>query len=146
MKIYELTYLISPEISEEELKNYPQKILEFLKNEGGEILEEITPTRKKLFSPIKKQRQAYAVSLSFNLEPEKIENFLKFMKSEPQILRFLISIKKLPRFKKPAEIKAGPKITAEKIERKTEIEKPVERKKVEIEEIEKKLAEILGEI
>ncbi len=141
MKIYELTYLISPEISEEELKNFAPKISELLKNEGGEILEEMTPIKKRLFSPVKKQRQAYAISLSFNLEPEKLENFLKLMKAEPQILRFLVSTKKLPRFKKALEIKERPKITAEKIEK-----KPTQEKKVEIEEIEKKLAEILGEI
>jgi len=141
MKIYELTYLISPEISEEELKNFSQKISDSFRREGAEILEETLPTKKRLFSPIKKQRQAYVVSLSFNLEPEKLENFLKLMKSESQILRFLISVKKLPRFKKALEIKERPKITAEKIE-----EKPMQEKKVEIEEIDKKLAEILGEI
>lgn len=141
MKIYELTYLVSSEMSEEELKNFSQKIVELLKNEGTEILEEMMPIKKRLFSPVKKQRQAYVVSLSFNLEPEKLENFLKLMKAESQILRFLVSTKKLPRFKKTLEIKERPKITAEKIE-----EKPRQEKKVEIEEIEKKLAEILGEI
>lgn len=141
MKTYELTYLISPEISEGELKNFSPKIAELLKNEGGEILEEMIPIKKRLFSPVKKQRQAYAISLSFNLGPEKLENFLKFLKAESQILRFLLSTKKLPRFKKIPETKEGPKITAEKIE-----EKPTQEKKVEIEEIEKKLAEILGEI
>lgn len=145
MKTYELTYLVSPEISEEELKSFPQKITGFLENEGALILQEKEPARRRLFSPIKKQRQVYSFSLSFNLEPEKMENFLKSMKSELKILRFLISVKKILRFKKERRMRIKPKII-EKIEEKIKIEKPTGEKKVEIKDIEKKLAEILGEI
>jgi len=148
MKNYELTCLISPDLSEEELKSFREKINSFIQEEGGTLTEINSPIKKRLAGPIKHRNQAYLTTLNFQLEPEKLanldynppttqkrlENIEKKLKSENQILRYLILIK--PR---PKEILVrGKKLPTPKPRK---ILKP----KVELREIEKKLEEILGE-
>ena len=144
MKNYELTYLLSPELSEEDFNNNTQKIIAVLQEEGGEALEGAKPVRKRLSPPIKKQRQAWLGVLNISFNPEKLESFLKRLRLEPQIIRFLITVKEPARIRKIRK-ETKPKIVKKIIEA-PQIEKSPEEKKVEIEEIEKKLAEILGEI
>lgn len=159
MKNYELTYLISPDLSEEELKIFSEKISNFIQEETGTLEKTTEPSKKKLGYPIKKKEEAFLVALNFSLNPEKLGSLEKKLKSENQILRYIILTKKtpektlrpkrqpqaglprtetslglaskeaLPKIKKPPE--APPKIT--------------EPKKVELKEIDKKIEEILGE-
>jgi len=131
MKDYELAYLISPELSKEEVKPFQDKIISFIQNEGGVLIENVNPVNKLLSYPVKKQIQAYLAVLDFQLNPEKLAELEKKIKAETQILRYLILIK--PKLK---EIKA--------VLRKFVPKKAPERK-VELKEIEKKLEEILGQ-
>lgn len=138
MKNYELTYLISADLSEEEVKVFSQKITSLIQEEEGILSRINPPIRKKLAYPIKKQIQAYLASLIFQLNPEKLAILEKKLKSENQILRYLILTKK--------EFKIVPKAAEifpiSKKPRKAVLKKE---KKVELKEIEKKLEEILGE-
>lgn len=144
MKKYELNYLISPEFSEEEAKEFQNKIASFFQEEEGVLNEEGSLIRIKLAYPIKKQTQAYLAVLSFQLKPEKLSNLEKKLKEENQILRYLLLIKK------EIEIKPGisriPPISrkSRKAAPKKTTAHPSE-KKVELKEIEKKLEEILNE-
>ena len=95
MKHYELTYLISPDLSEEELKSLREKINSFIAEAAGISIKESAFLRKKLAFPIKKKFQAYLNTLTFQLNPEKLENFEKSLKAQVQILRYLILIKKI---------------------------------------------------
>ena len=130
MKDYELTYLISPELSKEEITSFQDKIVSFIQNEGGVLIESITPLKKNLSYPIKKQVQAHLAVLEFQLNPGKLAEFEKKIKTEGQVLRYLILIK--------------PKMKAVKAVPKKFIRKKTPEKKVELKEIEKKIEEILG--
>lgn len=130
MRLYELTYLVSPEISEEELKNLQEKINSFIQNEGGILNKTSFPLKKKLSYPIKKKHEAFLTSVSFYSKPEKIENLEKKLKAEGFLLRYLISTEKL---QKKAAVSIPKKLTKAKP------------KKVELKDFEKKLEEILGE-
>ena len=132
MKHYEFTYLISQDLTEEELKTLQEKINSFVQEEGGLLGELNLPRKKKLAFPIKKKLEAYLATLNFQLSPEKLLNFEKKIKAEPSILRYLILTKKVSKVAK--EIR--PRITKKEFERKP---------KVELKEIEEKLEEILGE-
>ncbi len=134
MKLYELTYLISPELSPEELNFFQEKLITFLQEEKGVLIEKSKLIRKNLAYPIKKKSWAILGFLNFNLNKENLESFEKKLKAEKQILRFLILNKKLSR--KPLKVPRKPLISKK-------ILKP--RKKVDISEIEKKLEEILEE-
>ena len=131
MKDYELAYLISPELSKEEVKLFQDKIISFIQNEEGVLIENVVPLKRVLSYPIKKQTQAYLAALDFQLNAGKLADFEKKIKAEAQILRYLILIKP-----KPKEVKAVPKKF---------VPKKAPEKKVELKEIEKKLEEILKE-
>ena len=137
MKLYELTYLISPESSEDDLKTLQEEINSLIQNEGGILDEVAAPIKKDLAYPIKKQTSAYLTTLGFRLISEKLENIEKKIKAEDKILRYSVLIK--PRVKEiPMRRKKLPK--------KVEIfPKKITKPKAELKEIEKKLEEILEE-
>jgi len=133
MKSYELTCLISPDLSEEELSAIKEKIASFVQQEGGFFNETAFAQKKALAYPIKKKGSAYLIIINFQLSSEKIESLENKLKNEENILRYLLTTKPLiketaPVLRKPVKEKAIKK-------------KPVE--KVELKEIEKKLEEIL---
>ncbi len=141
MKYYELTYLISPDLSERELREFQEKIISLIQGEGGALSEVNEPARKKLAGLVKNKDEAYLSTLNFRFQSEKpsptpttiqrkLANIEKKLKSESQILRYII-LTKPP--KKIMMMSKSPK-------------KPISPKtKVELKEIGKKLEEILGE-
>jgi small subunit ribosomal protein S6 len=141
MKQYEIAYLISSELSEEEARTFQNKITSLVKEEGGILDEARNPLRKKLAYPIKKQAQAYLAFFNFQLNPDALANIEKKLKAENQILRHLILIKKplKPVKERVRKLKTQPEGVGFE-ENKDYIEKE---KKVELKEIEEKLEEIL---
>lgn len=135
MNYYELIYLISPNLSEEELKAFQEKISSFVQAEEGRLEKSKNPINKKLEYPIKNKDTAFLATLNFYSDPEKLENLEKKLKKESPILRYLILNRKTPEKIKIPEIKP-----------KTEIKKIRKEEKVKLEKIEEKLDEILGEI
>jgi len=132
MKNYELTYLISSDVSGEELKNLSEKIKSFVQKEEGAIKKTTEPSKKELGYEIKEKREAFLSILNFSLNPEKLENLEKKLKTENQILRYMILNKDLS--KKTLSVKrTSPKL------------KTKESEKVELKEIDKKIEEILKE-
>ncbi len=136
MKSYELTFLISTDLAEEEAKQFQDKIISLIQTEGGILTTRSIILRKKLAYLIKKQIQAFLAILTFQIEPIKLINLEKKLKLESQILRYLILIKP-PVKKMPARRKRVPEIVP-----KEPTISPL-KKKVELKEIEKKLEEIL---
>jgi len=130
MKHYELTYLITPELPEEETRAFQEKIIASLQEEGGILTETGIISKKRLAYPIQKKIQAYLAVLTFQLNAEKMVNLEKKLKAESQILRYII-ITKVPRKEKVLRIKKALP--------------PPKEKKVELKEIEKKLEEILSD-
>jgi len=141
MTQYQLTYLISPDLSERELRELQEKTISLIQGEGGALNEVREPVRKKLAYLIKNRGEAYLATLNFRLQSEKpdsspaatrkgLANIEKKLKSESQILRYIILSKPAKRIM----VTARPS------------KKPVSPKtKVELKEIGKKLEEILGE-
>jgi ribosomal protein S6 len=127
MKYYEISYLISPQVDKEKLKKIQKDVILAIRENGGILDEENPALKRTLAYEIKKKKEAFLVSLTFFLPPENVGNLKKKIEEEEAILRYLIFQRKAPEEKK------------EKVKK---IEKP---KKVELEKIEEKLEEILGE-
>lgn len=140
MKIYELNYLISPDLSEGEFNIFQEKILKWIQEEKG-ILGEINKAVKKILAyPIKKTMQVYLGSINFQLNPEGLSNLEKKLKSEEKIIRYLILAKK------PRKVSAGAlRRTLRKIEPTSAKPEIPKKEKAELETIEQKLEEILKE-
>jgi len=136
MKSYELSYLILPEMSEEEAKAFQEKIASLIKEEGGVLNDQGIIERIRLAYNIQKQSQAYLAVLNFQQEPLKLTELEKKLKLEKQILRYLILFKKKLKPISQKRQRPEPIIKKERVVSEKE-------KKVELQEIDKKLEEIL---
>lgn len=130
MSYYELTVLTAPEFGEEEAKIIFQKILELFQGPDSKIETAKEPVKTTLGHPIKKRLEAYLFSLNFWTAAEKLPGIKKSLDGEKGILRYLIFARQPQAI---VEIVKKPKIT-----------RKISEKKVELQEIEKKLDEILG--
>jgi len=128
MKYYELTLLIDLDVSEEEIKSIQEKINATISKNGGILNETNLPIRKNLSRSIERKREALIFDIDFHLEPSKIEDLAKELKTEKKILRYLILSKK-----------------AEKTLKTKAIRRRIRPKRMEITEIDQKLDEILKE-
>ncbi len=139
MKLYELTYLVSAELSPEQMETLSKKISSLiLKN--GEIIGLIAPDKKNLTYPIKKQNAALLSQVKFNFEPELIDEFKKEINKEKEILRIMLIEKKNMRIKKKNRSSIlEPKLISEDIK----IPAKKSKQKDDLDKIEEKLDEIL---
>ncbi len=136
MQLYQLDYLISPEISEQDAQALGEKIKSLIEKDQGFIAKAELLSNRVLAYEVKNFTEAFLAGLSFNLKPEKLEELKKTLESEKNILRYVVFKKKLLK-EKPRTRKAT------KISKEIKTLKP--KQKVELKEIEKKLDEILGE-
>lgn len=138
MKKYELTYLITPDLSEDDARQLQNKVCSLIQEEGGILGDGSIFLRKRLAYTIKKKIWAYLTSTLFQLNPEKIADLEKKLKAENQILRYILVIKRDYKIK---VLKRRPILSPEK----SLTDSQAETKKVELKEIEEKLDEILQE-
>lgn len=126
MRYYQLAYLLSPNLTKEEMKTIEEKIVSLLEKEGGVLDRKEPPLKRSLFYEIKKFKEAFLGSIYFFIETDGLKILEKKLKEEQGVLRFLIVSEKAPKKLPPAK-------------------KVVKPKKVEITEFEEKLKEIVGE-
>lgn len=130
--MYELSFLINPNVSEEELSDIIKRLKDAISRSGGQIIKDFFHKRIHLAYPVKKLRQAFLVYVDFELERDKIESIKNQIKDIKNIIRHLIIIKH-PEKIKPIRAKKAFKPKA----------KPKTKEKIKIEELDKKLEEIL---
>lgn len=139
MRLYELSYLISPDLSGEETKKLSQRVAGYVQQENGVLDFVEGPVKKRLGYPIEKKDTSLLATLRFNLDSVRLGILEKKLKLEPQILRYMILTGKAPKIAETTQ--KTPK--GDKKEKPLLTDKPKE--KVELKEIEKKLEEILSE-
>jgi len=141
-----MLYIIAPNFSDEQQAKITAELAALIKNEGGAVTAAEILGSKKLTYMIKKAAVGFYHRLEFDLEPAKLINIQHKSRLMTEILRFIIVIKK--------KVTEKPKMAA----RPKPIEAPAPRifkkappkegfkekaKKVSIEELDKKLDEIL---
>ncbi len=142
--MYELTYILNPNLSEADVAAQADKTRGFINELGGTIKNERLWEKRRLAYEIKKQGYGFYVTSEFEMEPEKIVELDSKLRIEPQILRHLLLSKEI--IKETPRRAPRPKIIKEKPgfpELKSEPETAKE--KVKIEEIDKRLEELLEE-
>ncbi len=168
---YELTFILSPELEEKDITSFGQEVEKNIKDLGGSLKKKEKPEKRDLSYPIKKFQTGYYLVISFLFNSERLEELSTILKHKKDILRYIVNFVEEPSVsedkKKRRQPKAGPprtekvrkfkeiteEISKEEIEdikKKTKEKKSqpkVEKKKekgVQLEEIDKKLDEILG--
>ncbi|MDZ7798746.1 MAG: 30S ribosomal protein S6 [Patescibacteria group bacterium] len=164
MKHYELLYIVSGKIAEDEQKNITNQVESLIKKLEGNLTLSESLGKKKLAYPIKKNDHGSYYVNEFDMEENKLKELEKNLKLINEIIRFLIIVK-VPTKEKEEKIKEGKKVEKRvyKPESKPEIKKESDKKeektkkaslakktpkkekkeKVSIEELDKKLDEIL---
>ncbi len=143
MKHYELLYIIPGHYTDEEGESIIDKINDLVKKCGGEITLTDNLGNTKFAYPIRGIQSGSYIVIEFNAEPEKIKELDNALKLVPEILRFQIVTK---RIKTQAELNQE-KARQAKLVQGPEKEKAAPAPKVSLEELDKKLGEILeGEI
>ena len=100
MKIYELTYIISPEITSEEATAKAKEIESIVSGKEGMILKQSNPIAKTLSYPIKKRASGFFGVLEFQLEPEKLLELKEILIKDGKIVRHMVIIKEAAEMKK----------------------------------------------
>lgn len=136
--MYELTYIINPVSGDLDTNAVAAKVRAFIVEKlAGEVKREFIGEKKRLSYPIKKQSGGSYATVEFQAEPEKIDDLKKFLEIDNNILRHLIIVMdKKAQVKRPARIK--PITTAL-----PESEISAKGEKIKIEELDKKLEELL---
>jgi ribosomal protein S6 len=152
MKTYELTYIVSPEITSEEAESKAKELEFLISSKEGTILKQSNPIARTLSYPIKKHASGFFGVLEFQVEPEGLLELKETLLKDGKIVRHMVIIKEAAMMRKERRTRTKPSPIFDiekKIENKTEEkeekpEKKPEKEKVELKDIEHELDEILG--
>ena len=153
MKIYELTYIVSPDITSEEAEAKGKELEALIQSKEGTVVKQTNPAAKTFSYPIGKKASGFLGILEFNLASEKLLEFKTAVEKDGKIVRHMIIIKKAAELKKERRTRIRPTTAPTfEIEKKAEVVEAVkepeivkEKEKVELKDIEHELEEILGE-
>ncbi|MBI4132632.1 MAG: 30S ribosomal protein S6 [Candidatus Sungbacteria bacterium] len=145
---YEITYLIHPDIAEDEVFGQAGKITSFVQEAHGLVGRIGEPKKRRLAYPIKKFRDAYFGWTKFTIVPERIAEIEKKLALEKNFIRYLIveDAKRPPlefRPRREAALRRAPPPSRQLVTPFVP-EPPKEEDKIKLEELDKKLEEILG--
>ena len=114
---YELTTIIDSNIPDNEHPEVIEKIKELITKNKGKISSENNLGRKKLSYPIEKSLKGVFICLEFDIEPKTLKPIEKELKLNKNIIRYLI-------IKKPENVKPIIAEDPKKKEKKVKEEKP----------------------
>jgi small subunit ribosomal protein S6 len=88
-KQYETVFIMTPVLSDEQMKETVDKYQKFLISRNAEIVYENNWGLRKLAYPIQKKSTGFYHLIEFKAEPELIRDFEVMFKRDERILRFL---------------------------------------------------------
>ena len=90
MREYELVFVISPEVADENLGTTTEKVSQFISNRGGSI-DKVEPWgRRKLAYPISDFREGNYVLLQFKMDPQNVTDLESSLRISEEVLRYLV--------------------------------------------------------
>ena len=89
VKQYETVFIVTPVLSDEQMKETVEKYTNFLKERGAEIVFTNNWGMRKLAYPIKKKTTGYYYLIEFKAEGSLIADLETAYKRDERLLRFL---------------------------------------------------------
>jgi len=89
LKHYETVFIMTPVLSEEQMKETVEKFQKYLVSKNAELIHEDKWGLRKLAYPIQKKSTGFYHLFEFKAEPEIISEFEVMFKRDERILRFL---------------------------------------------------------
>jgi small subunit ribosomal protein S6 len=89
MNQYETVFILTPVLSDEQMKEAVEKFKEILKKEGSEIINAENWGLKKLAYPIQKKTTGFYQLIEFKAEPTVVEKLEVNFRRDERVIRFL---------------------------------------------------------
>ena len=89
MKNYETVFILTPVLSEEQMKDTVKKFITLLKNNKADIVNEEMWGLKKLAYPIQHKSTGFYNLVEFAVEPSVIDKLETEFKRDEKVMRFL---------------------------------------------------------
>ena len=89
MPKYELMYILSSAVSDNDVPAVSQEVDKFITDQGGKLLTQEMLGKKKLAYPIKKTRNGFYVLETFHLEGRQLQALDNKLRSMEPIIRYL---------------------------------------------------------
>ncbi|MDO8743363.1 MAG: 30S ribosomal protein S6 [Candidatus Azambacteria bacterium] len=89
-KEYEMSYLLTPEISEDKTDFEIAELKKIIVDSGGDAIEVNPLEKKQLAYSVKKQNQAYFGVVYFNIGADGLDKIKKTLALYKKVLRYLI--------------------------------------------------------
>jgi small subunit ribosomal protein S6 len=90
MPKYELMYILSSAVSDNDVPTVVAEVDKYISQQGGTLLTQEMLGKKKLAYPIKKTRNGFYVVQTFNLDPLKLQDMDNKLRSIESIIRYLV--------------------------------------------------------
>ncbi|WP_194777794.1 30S ribosomal protein S6 [Pararhodonellum marinum] len=91
-KNYEAVFILTPVLSDVQMKDTVDKFVNLLKDEGAEIINVENWGLKKLAYPILKKTTGFYVMVEFKSEPTLIKKFELELRRDEKVMRFLTTV------------------------------------------------------
>lgn len=89
LKQYETVFILTPVLSDAQMKEAVEKFKGILTDEGAEIVNEENWGMRKLAYPIDKKSTGFYQFIEFNAEPEVVDKLEVNFRRDERIIRFL---------------------------------------------------------
>jgi small subunit ribosomal protein S6 len=90
MPQYELMYLLSSAVADDEVPKISEQILKFVGDFGGKDIKETQLGKKKLAYPIKKTRNGHYVVVNFSIDGKDVNQLDAKIRTQNTIIRYLL--------------------------------------------------------
>ncbi|SNS24826.1 SSU ribosomal protein S6P [Belliella buryatensis] len=91
-KNYETVFILTPVLSDVQMKDTVDKFVNLLKEEGAEIVNVENWGLKKMAYPIQKKSTGFYVLIEFKSEPTLIRKFELEIRRDEKVMRFLTTV------------------------------------------------------
>ena len=89
MNQYETVFILTPVLSDDQMKETVAKFKKILTDKGAEIVNEEAWGRQKLAYPIQKKSSGFYVLIEFKAEPEVIKTLETGYRRDEKVIRFM---------------------------------------------------------
>ncbi len=89
LKHYETVFILTPVLSEDQMKEAANKFKEFISTNGGEIITQENWGLKKLAYPIQKKSTGFYHLIEFKSEGDLVDKIETQFRRDEKVLRFL---------------------------------------------------------
>ncbi len=91
MRDYELVFIVSPSVADEDIEKVTERVSQLIANNGGEVIQTKPWGRKRLAYSIGDHREGYYFEIRFKMSPAATKELERSLKLTEEIIRYLLT-------------------------------------------------------